>query len=337
MDHIGIDVHLKYSEICVLCEEGNVLERQRVSTTETSLGRLFRRRNRSRVVMECGSMTPWLHRLLAGWGHDVVVVNPRRVRLIAESTLKSDRIDAEILARLSRFDPQLVGSLYQRSYEGQVLRTQLRVRTELVRARTRLINSVRGTLRAHGYRMSSCVASSFVVRFELLALEDDLRLALEPLLEMIGQLTEQIERLRQEIVEYSESDELLVRLQEVPGVGPIVSVAYFAWMDRAERFRRSRDVAACLGLRPRIRSSGGKTVQGKITREGDAEMRRLLVQAAHASFQCQKDSELRRWAAQLAERVGKKKAVVAVARKIAVILHRLWITGHHYQAFPQQA
>ncbi len=142
MDPVGIDVHTKYSEICVLSSRGRVLERRQVAITETSLRRFFAKRERSRLVMECGSVTPRLYRLLKNWDHEVVVVNPRRARLIAESTLKSDTIDAEILARLSRFDGVLLGSVYQRSRAAQLLRTRLRVRTELVRNRTRLIKSV---------------------------------------------------------------------------------------------------------------------------------------------------------------------------------------------------
>jgi transposase len=270
-------------------------------------------------------------------GHEVVVVNPRRVRLIAESTLKTDRIDAEILAWLCRQDEALLRPVYQRSEGAQDLRTRLRARTSLVRARTALINSVRGTLRSRGYRMSSCIAGRFASRFYELQLESPLRQMLDPLVEMIAQLSQHIERLEADLVEESEADELLVRLQEVPGVGPLVCLAFVGWVDRPERFSRSRDVGACLGLRPRVRDSGERQWHGAITREGDAEMRRLLVQAAHASLNCRRDSALKRWAEQLAQRVGKRKAVVALARKLAVLLHRLWVTGRSYQALPQAA
>lgn len=155
---------------------------------------------------------------------------------------------------------------------------------------------------------------------------------------MISELSLRIERLEADLVEESGADELLLRLQEVPGVGPLICLAFIGWVvDRPERFSRSRDVGACLGLRPRVRDSGERQWPGAITREGDAEMRRLLVQAAHAALHCRRESALKRWAEQLAERIGKRKAVVALARKLAVLLHRLWVTGRSYQPLPKAA
>ena len=335
MHHIGIDVHLKYSQVCELSARGKILNEEKIPTTEAGLRRYFSKRDRARVIMESGGSTPWVRRLLEQLDHEVLVVNPRRVRLIAESTLKSDRIDAEILARLSRADLGLLRPVYQRSQAGQLLRTQMRARTSLVKTRTSLINTVRGTLRAHGYRLRSCTAASFVIRFYELKLNEDIAAALAPLLETLDELSQRIEALDKELAELAKFDELPLRLQTVPGVGPIVSLAFIAWMDRPERFTNSRDVGACLGLRPRVRDSGDRACRGKITREGDGEMRRLLVQAAHAALNSRKDSALKQWALRLVERNGKKKATVALARKIAVLLHRLWSTGESFRAFPQ--
>jgi transposase len=335
MEHVGIDVHQKYSEICWLSEEGKVKQRRRLPTTEASLRRFFGRLSAVQVVLESTCVTPWVSRLIGEMGHEVVVLNPRRVRLIAESTLKSDTVDAEILARLSRFDLTLLRPVYQRSEAAQELRTRLRVRGSLVKARTALINSVRGSLRSQGYRMGSCPTRSFVARWFDLRLEPGVREVLEPLIETIAELTDRIELLEQELKVASRSDELMLRLQDVPGIGPLVSLAYVGWMDRSERFEKSRDVGACLGLRPRVRDSGGKMRRGAITREGDCEMRRLLVQAAHAALNSKKEFQLRLWAETLTERVGKSKAVVALARKIAVLLHRLWVTGERYRPFPR--
>jgi transposase len=275
--------------------------------------------------------------LLCELGHEVTVVNPRRVRLIAESTLKTDSIDAEVLARLSRLDLGFLRPVYQRTREAQELRTRLRVRTSLVKSRTSLINAVRGTLRAQGYRVPSCPADSFVARFATMRLPASLAEVLEPMVTTIGELTERLQELKAKLVAESSSDELLMRLQTVPGVGPLVSLAYVGWMDRPDRFRESRDVGASLGLRPSLRSSGGHEVRGRITREGDTEMRRLLVQAAHATLHCRQDSALKRWGERLVERLGKGKAVVALARKIAVLLHHLWVTGDSFRTFPQAA
>lgn len=335
MRHLGIDVHAKTSELCEVSASGKVVRRERMATTRAGLRRRFEGAARSRVVVECGGSTPWIVRMLEGFGHEVVVVNPRRVRLIAESTLKCDRVDAEILARLSRLDPELLRPVYQRSYEGQLLRTQLTVRSGLVRARASLINRIRGTLRAHGAPMSSCTARAFVAKFAEHRPPQELREVLEPLAGAIGELSERIDALEKRLVDDSRSDELLGRLQEVPGVGPLVSLAFVAWVDRAERFVRSRDVGACLGLRPTLCASGGSMRQGAITREGDTAMRWLLVQAAHAALAVRRDSALKRWGEALVARAGKKRAVVALARKLGVLMHRLWVTGERYQPFPR--
>ncbi len=337
MEHLGIDVHQKYSEICGVSEAGEVTVRRRIPTTEASLRRTLGQRGPSRVILESGPVTPWVYRLIRELGHEVVVVNPRRVRLIAESTLKTDEMDAEVLARVGRLDLGLLRPVYQRSPEAQELRTRLRVRSSLVKARTALINTVRGTLRAQGYRMRSCPARSFVGHYFALELVASLAEALDPLVETLFELTTRIDELERQLVKESRSDELLTRLQTVPGVGPLVSLAFVGWVDRPERFRKSRDVGPCLGLRPSLRSSGGQEYRGRITREGDSEMRRLLVQAAHAALHCRKDFALKRWTETLAARMGKSKAVVALARKIAVLLHRLWTTGEVFQAFPRPA
>jgi transposase len=337
MEYFGIDLHQKHSEICGVTGRGKVVERQRIATTEAGFRRVFGQRARCRVVIESGCQTTWAVRVVEKLGHEVVVVNPRRIRLIAESTLKSDRIDAEILARLGRLEEALLRPVYQRSEGAQELRTRLKVRTSLVKARTALINSVRGSLRSQGYRMSSCVAAKFAGRFVELRLPKSVQQMLEPLVETIAELSLRIERLEADLVAESQSDELLARLQEVAGVGPLVSLAFIGWVDRPERFQRSRDVGACLGLRPRVRDSGDRQRRGSITREGDAEMRRLLVQAAHAALNSRKDSALKRWAEQLGQRIGKSKAVVALARKLAVLLHRLWVTGQSYRPLPRPA
>jgi transposase len=188
--HCGIDVHAKTSELCEVSASGRVVRRERLATTEAGLRRRFEGAPRTRVLMECGGPTPWMVRLLEKLGHEVVVVNPRRVRLIAESTLKCDRIDAEILARLSRLEPELLRPVYQRSYEGQLLRTRLRLRLSLVQARTALIKRVRGTFRAHGAPLSSCAPPVFVSKVANHQMPASLREVLQPLVDTVGELTE---------------------------------------------------------------------------------------------------------------------------------------------------
>jgi len=234
--------HLRSTEICELSEKGKVLERTQVPTTESGLRSYFGRRRRRRIVMECGGSTPWTYRLLTELGHEVVVVDARKIRLIAESTLKCDRVDAEILAGLSRLDPALLQPVYQRSYAAQELRTRLKVRQSLVRSRAKLITTIRGSLRAHGYRLGSCATRSFVARWATVEVEESLGQALDPLVETIAELSARIEGLDRELRAEARSEELPVRLQEIPRVGPLVALSFIAWVDRPERFSTSRAV-----------------------------------------------------------------------------------------------
>jgi transposase len=336
MDHIGIDVHQRYSQVCEMVD-GQVVMTARVATTTAGLRRQFGGRERARIVLECGGSSRWVARLLQELGHQVVVVNPRRVRLIAESTLKTDRIDAEILARLAGMDPELVEGVYQRREPAERVRTILGVRQTLIRSHTAMINAVRGRLRSLGHRMPSSGSRRFVARFYEQRFPVEVEESLEPLLEMIARLDERLAAVEAQIREHARRDALLRRLQEVPGVGPVVSSAFEAWIDDPHRFQRSRDVGAYVGLRPRVRNSGERECHGKITRAGDVEMRRLLVQAAQTLLNAREDCALKRWGLALAARCGRNKAAIAVARKLAIVLHRMWVREESFHPFPQAA
>jgi len=286
--------------------------------------------------MEAGGTSPWVSRLLGSLGHDVVVCSPRRVRLIAESTLKNDRVDAEVLARLVRLDPGFLKPIRHRSEEAQLLRGNLKVRSAMVEARTKWINTIRGLLRSFGYRVSGKVAHTFVERVDLMKLPDDLRAVIAPLLEQLDLLTGEIERRDEHLEEMVKDLPEVAHLREIPGVGPVVATYFVLTIDDPDRFKNSRDVASFFGLRPSMRESASMAHFGRITKEGDPEMRRLLVQAAQALLRTRADSQLKRWALALAERKGKSKAIVALARKLAVLMHHLWVTGEVYQAFPNQ-
>jgi len=205
-----------------------------------------------RVVMEAVGSSPWVSRLVEKCGHEVLVFSLRRVKLIAESTLKTDGVDAEVLARLVRIDSGFLGSVTHRSQEAQRLRSKLTVRASLVKTRTNWINAVKGRLRWEGYRVAGGAPRTFPQRAE-----KDLKLVAEDL-------------------------PVVAHLRRIPGVGLIVALCCVLTIDDPERFRKSRDVAAYFGLRPTMRSSGSVSYFGRITKEGDSEMRRLLVQAAHS-------------------------------------------------------
>ena len=335
MEYCGIDLHAEYSQICILDEDGEVMETSRVRTSRKALERLFRR-DRMRVAMEAGGTSPWVSRLLASLGHEVVVCSPRRVRLIAESTLKNDKVDAEVLARLVRLDPEFLKPIQHRSEEAQLLRGNLRVRSAMVEARTKWINTIRGLLRSFGYRVSGKAPHTFAERVDRMGLPDELRAVIEPLLQQLDLLSGEIARRNDHLEEMVKDLPEVEHLREIPGVGPVVATYFVLTIDDPDRFKNSRDVASFFGLRPSMRESASMTHFGRITKEGDPEMRRLLVQAAHALLRTRTDSQLKQWALALAERKGKSKAVVALARKLAVLMHRLWVTGEVYQAFPKQ-
>jgi transposase len=336
MDYCGIDLHQKHSEICILDETGAVVERTTVSTTRTALDRYFARRETMRVAMEAGGSSPWVSRLITEHGHDVVVCSPRRVRLIAESTLKNDKDDAEVLARLVRLDPAFLKPIQHRSEQAQRLRAKLLVRRALIDARTAWINQVRGILRSFGHRVAGKNAETFATRVDLMKLPTELAVVLEPLLQQIHLVSDQIERSNRDLEELGESIPEVAHLSEIPGVGLIVALYFVLTVDNPTKFRRSRDIAAFFGLRPTMRESGEMSSYGRITKEGDPEMRRLLVQAALALMNSKRDTALKRWATELEARRGKAKARVALARKLAVLMHRLWVTGETYQDFPEQ-
>jgi transposase len=334
MFHVGIDLHQKYSQVCELSEDGIVQAECQIPTTEAALRRWFGGREDLRIVVESSGTSRWVARLLVEMGHDVIVVNPRRVRLIAESTLKTDRIDAEVLARLSCFGSALLPTVYQRSEDAAAVQTRLRVRSTLVRSKVAMVNCLKGSVRNRGYRLRGQTVQRVIANFVTIELPTDLRQALDPLLESLLEVDGRLRTLNADFKQRSVESELLRRLQTIPGVGPVVSLAYVSWIDDPSRFKSSRQVGPYLGLRPRVRRSADIEIRGRITREGNPELRALLVQAAHGFLRTRRDSTLKSWTVDLEKRVGKKKAIVALARKLAVLMHRLWVTGDDFAPFP---
>jgi len=332
---IGLDVSDRFSEAYVIDGEGNWIESFRIPTTREGLAKGLSRYAGARVVLEVGAHSPWMSRQLRDEGLEVIVANPRRVRLIAEGDSKSDRFDAEHLARLGRVDPALLSPIVHRGERAQRDRVLLLARDGLVRARTQLINQVRGFAKSLGYRLPSSSSGAFSKRIRAAAIQD-LFPGFETLLGMIDQMTQEIRKMDREIERVCrECYEDTVVLRQIPGVGPLTSLMYVLTLEDPQRFAKSRAVGAYLGLRPRQRDSGGQRPQLRITKAGDALLRRLLVSAAHYILgPFGPDTDLRRFGLRLAARGGKaakKRAAVAVARKLAVILHRLWITGQTYE------
>ena len=332
---VGLDLGDRWSRYCVLDQNGTIIKEDRVRTTLEGLQELFGGMPATRIVVEAGTHSPWVSRELQKQGHRVTVANARKVRLIDESDRKNDRMDARMLARLGRVDINLLSPIQHRSAEAQSDLAVLRGRDALVSARTQLINAVRGIVKSMGGRLPSSTTAAFSKKV-IAAIPLMLKPALDPLLQSIRNLSDQIKRCDQRVRELAEKKYPETKLlQQVQGVGPLVSLAYVLTLENPKRFPKSRTVGSYLGLRPKQSESGKTAPQLGISKAGNAYLRRLLVQSSQYILGSRaSDSRLRRWGLELSARGGKnskKRAVIAVARKLSVLLHRLWSTAEVYE------
>ncbi len=339
MYFVGLDLGDKFSYITIVDQDGELIEESRLPTTKASFQRKFSTLQPCRIAMEVGAHSRWASHLLTELGHDVLVANARKLRAIYHNPRKGDRADAEILARLGRLDPTLLSPIHHRSPQAQADLAVLRSRDAIVRCRTLLINHARDIVKASGSRLPSCSADSFAHKTAP-HIPDPLRPALAPILDTIASLTKQIRAYDRQIATLCQENYPETRqLRSIDGVGPLTSLAFLLTLESPERFTRSRDVGAALGLVPKRDQSGDRDPQLRITKTGDAYLRRLLVGSAQYILgPFGPDCDLRRWGLKLAERGGKnakKRAVVAVARKLAILLHCLWKNGTTYDPFFQ--
>src|SRR4249920_168571 len=332
---LGMDLGDHWSCYCVLDEAGKIILEQKVATTLEAMKQTFGKIPRSLIVLENGTHSQWVSRLLTELGQEVIVAHAQKVELITKSNRKDDRHDARTLARLERIDPELLGPVQHRSAKAQVHLTVIRARAELVSARTALVNAARGLVKSYGERLPKC-GTQQVSRELGAGLSAELRDVLEPLLQ-------EIESLNERVKQYDERMEKIAKdvypevclLKQVKGVGTQIALTYVLTIEDPHRFLKSREVGCFLGLKPGRRDSGESKPQKGISKAGDRYLRTMMVQGAHyilGPFGA--DSDLRRWGGKLAERGGKnakKRAVVAVARKLAVLLHRLWVSGEVYE------
>ena len=281
-----------------------------------------------------------MSRLLKSLGHEVFVANPRQLKLISQSSRKDDRVDAMTLARLVRVDPELLRPIQHRSEEAQLDLMRIRVRAGFVEVRTALVNRVRGLAKSMGERLAKCDADQMSVE-KLASLPELLREVLEPLVQEVEALSVRIKRSDRQIeqiarTKYPETE----LLQQVSGVGPLIALTFVLTVDDKERFQHSRDVGCYLGLRPKRSQSGQSEPELRITKEGDAYLRKLLVQGAQYILGHRgPDTDLKRWGTRLAVggKRAKKRAVVAVARKLGILLHKLWSGGEVYEPLRNNA
>jgi transposase len=333
---VGLDLGDKYSQICVLdAESGEIVEETRLRTTKEALRERFGKKPKMRIALEAGTHSPWVSRLLKELGHEVLVANPRKLRLVYQNKRKDDRVDATYLARLARMEPKLLAPLQHRSKSAQADLALLRSRDKLVQVRTSLIHHLRCVVKSLGERMPRSSTEGFNTRLAD-GIPEPLRPALKPILKTIEDLTAKIRKYDKLIEQmakraYPET----ARMTQVRGVGALTGLAYLLTLEDPRRFERSRTVGAYVGMVPGRDSSGESDPQRHITKEGDAFLRRLLVQCANYILgPFGTDCDLRRYGERIAERGGKngkKRARVAVGRKLAVLLHHLWITGDEYK------
>jgi transposase len=338
---IGLDLSDELGTYVIVEQMGSVRGEGKVVLTRGGLARVFGRREPARIAIEVGTHSPWVERELKLLGHEVIVANARQVKLIAQSSKKNDREDAETLARLARLDPKLLKPVTHRGEQAQADLAVLRSRDGLVRARTSLINHVRGAAKSAGARLAKCSAESFAIKVED-QLPEMLKEALEPVLRSIAGLTEQVKACTHKLEKLAEeSYPETGALRQIKGVGLLTSLAFVLVLEEAGRFGRSRSVGAFLGLTTRQHQSGESQPQLHITKEGDPLLRRLLVQSGHYILgPFGPDCDLRRWGLKLAgqgNKIRKRKAVVAVARKLATLLHYLWTAGVVYEPLRAEA
>jgi transposase len=330
---IGVDLGDKTSRYCVIDRNGEVMGEGGVATTRGAMRAKFEGLGCCRIALEVGPHSPWVSRLLAECGHEVIVANPRQLKLITESSRKCDPVDAQTLARLARVDPLLLRPIRHRSEQAQMDLMVIRARAALVVARTSLVNTVRGLAKSMGERLPKVDAEALDVE-DAKALPDALRQVLKPILQSIEQLTVKIKAADKELEQIARTHYPETKLlMQVSGVGTLIALTFVLTVEDSARFRKSRDVGCFLGLRPRRADSGEHRPQLPITKEGDVYLRALLVQGAHCILSRQgPDTDLKRWGARIAggSKNAKKRAIVAVARKLAVLLHRLWTTGEVY-------
>src|SRR5215217_3189217 len=332
----GVDLGDKYSYLCLIdTQSGEVVEEGRLRTTPEAFGRRFASERPMRIAIEAGTHSPWVSRVLEECAHEVLVANSRKTRLIYSNKRKTDEVDAENLARLARVDPKLLYPLKHRKEDSQAHMALIRSREALVSCRTQLVNHVRGAVKSFGARLPKCPARSFHKKAPE-HIPEALRPALGPILEQIGSLTESIRQYDRKVE--TACEELYPEtelLRQVEGIGPLTALTFVLTLEDPYRFQKSRSVGAYLGLVPARDQSGDRDPQRRISKEGDELLRKLLVSCAHYILgPFGSDSDLRRHGQKIASRGAKnakKRAVVAVARKLAVVLHSLWVSGEIYE------
>jgi len=333
---IGVDLGDKKHHVCVTDKDGNILSETTIPNRREHLVRLAKEHRGGLFAMEVGTHSPWVSRLIEENGCSCLVANARKLRAIYQNERKCDALDARMLAKLARVDPELLSPIKHGSEERQLDRLAITLRDSLVRQRVNIISTIRFSLKSLGVRLPGC-STPYFARLCRQELEDSPLLAVvETSLVALDGLNAQIKALDKQIAKTAaEQYPQTKRLEQITGVGPITSLSYVLAVGEPERFKDLRDVAAYLGLVPRRDQSGQSDKQLPISKAGNRDVRRLLVQSAQYILgHFGPDCDLRRHGLKLAARGGKaakRKAIIAIARKLAVLMLVLWKTGKPYQ------
>jgi transposase len=332
---LGLDLGDRSHHVCVMDATGQIIREGALPNTRPALAKLLADFPRATVALEAGTHSPWISRFLEEHGARVLVANPRKLHAISRSERKCDRRDAQMLARLARVDPALLHPIQHGSAQAQHDLLGLKLRDALVRTRVNLINAVRFTLKSLGHSVRNPSSESFH-KTVLADIPADCLPVIQPLLTVLSHVTEQIKGMECDLVQRSKKEyPATQRLQQITGVGPLTALCFVLKIGDPQRFSRGRDVGAYLGLCPRRDQSGGTDKQLRISKCGDGLLRRLLVSAAHYILGPFGPPCALREHGQHLTGTGsvreKKRAVVAVARKLAVLLLSLWKHGADYE------
>jgi len=333
---IGMDLGDQNHFVAVLDKNGDELEMKSICNTEQSLKKFFSRYDHPTVAIEAGTHSPWISRLLKEIGCTVYVGNPRKLRIIWDSYDKSDQRDAKILAMVCRVEPRLLWPIKHRDRQAYADLGVIKARDTLVKNRVRLITHIRSVTKTCGYRIPKCGTCCFSKKAPDY-IPKELKGSFDPLILTIDLLTKKIKELNRQIrklcKKYPETDKLL----QVPGVGPVTALAFVLTIEDPHRFTKSRQLGAYLGLTPKRDQSGKCDKQLRISKAGNPYLRSLLVSCGHYIIgPFGPESDLRQYGISIITRGGKnakKRAAVAIARKIAVLLHQLWVSEKSYDPF----
>jgi transposase len=325
MEHIGIDVHKTSSQVCILTDDGELIER-RLKTTRESFAQLLGARLPTRILIEASTESEWVAQCLEGLGHEVIVADPNFAPMYAtrDKKIKTDKRDARTLCEACRLGAYRAA--HRTSERQRRVRAQLSVREALVRTRSRYISLIGALCRREGLRLTTGSSEAFIIRVEQAELPECLRAEIEPLLQVMRAVDEQIKQADKHLAEITKQDRVVKRLCTAPGVGPVTAVTFAATLDSARRFSGAKQVRCYLGLVPREQSSGERQRRGKISKAGNKRARSLLVEAAWTIMRSKRTETevLREWVAKVAVRRGKRIAAVALARRLAGILYAMW-------------